>query len=54
MSAFTIPEVKRIIRSVTLAEAEEVVGTAMEMKSYNDIDAYMRKLMEERFDVRVY
>jgi phosphotransferase system enzyme I (PtsI) len=54
MSAFTIPEVKRIIRSVTLAEAQEVVGTVMDMKSYHDIDEYVRELMEDRFDVRVY
>lgn len=54
MSAAGIPEVKRIIRSVTLKEAEEVVGQVMEMKSFHEIDRYVNGLMEKRFDVRVY
>ncbi len=54
MSSVGIPEVKRIIRSVTMGEAEELVGTVMDMRSYVDIDAYIKKLMQERFDVRVY
>ncbi|MFP4509290.1 MAG: phosphoenolpyruvate--protein phosphotransferase [Spirochaetaceae bacterium] len=54
MGAVSIPEVKRIIRSVTMGEAEELVGTVMEMRSYVDIDSYIKRLMQERFDVRVY
>lgn len=54
MGAVSIPEVKRIIRSVTMGEAEELVGTVMEMRSYVDIDSYIKTLMQERFDVRVY
>jgi phosphotransferase system enzyme I (PtsI) len=50
MSAIGIPEIKRIIRSVTVFEAEELVGTIMEMKSYRDIDAHVRSWMEERFE----
>jgi len=50
MSAIGIPEIKRIIRSVTVSEAEELVGTIMEMKSYREIDACVRTWMEERFD----
>jgi phosphotransferase system enzyme I (PtsI) len=49
MSSIGIPEIKRIIRSVTVAEAEELVGTIMEMKSYREIDAHVRAWMEERF-----
>jgi phosphotransferase system enzyme I (PtsI) len=54
MGAVSIPEVKRIIRSVTMGEAEELVGTVMDMRSYVDIDSYIKALMQERFDVRVY
>ena len=51
MSAFTIPEVKRIIRSVSLQDAEELTGIVMEMKSAQEIDEYVRKWMNERFDI---
>jgi phosphotransferase system enzyme I (PtsI) len=50
MSAIGIPEIKRIIRSVTVTEAEELVGAIMEMNSYREIDAYVRAWMGERFD----
>ncbi len=50
MSAFSIPEIKKIIRSVTMSEAEEMVGTIMDMRSYRDIDAYVNKWMRGRFD----
>lgn len=50
MSAIGIPEIKKIIRSVTIAEAEEAAGYIMEMKSYREIDQYMRSWMEEKFD----
>jgi phosphotransferase system enzyme I (PtsI) len=51
MSAFTIPEEKKIIRSVSLSEAEEFVGIVMEMKSAREINEYVRKWMNERFDL---
>jgi phosphotransferase system enzyme I (PtsI) len=51
MSAFTIPEVKKIIRSVSVMEAEELVGNVLEMKSGREIDEYIRKWMDERFDL---
>ena len=50
MSAIGIPEIKKIIRSVTIAEAEEAAGNIMEMKSYQEIDKYMHSWMEEKFD----
>ncbi len=50
MSAFGIPEIKRIIRSTTILEAEELLGTLMDMKSIRDIDRYVRNWMEERFE----
>ncbi|MFQ3620882.1 MAG: phosphoenolpyruvate--protein phosphotransferase [Spirochaetales bacterium] len=54
MSAFSIPAVKKIIRSVSMAEAEELVGTVMEMRSGKEIDGYVRQLMEKRFDLGLY
>lgn len=54
MNAFSIPAVKKIIRSVSMAEAEELVGTVMEMRSGKEIDAYVRQLMEKRFDLNTY
>ena len=50
MSAFGIPEIKRIIRSTTILESEEFIGTLMDMKSFKDIDRYVRNWMEERFE----
>ncbi len=54
MSASVVPEVKRIIRSTSMAEAQEIVGTVMDMKSYDEVDRYVQNLMERRFDVSVY
>tara|TARA_B100000614_G_C14536455_1_gene488609 strand:+ start:261 stop:2003 length:1743 start_codon:yes stop_codon:yes gene_type:complete len=54
MSAAGIPEVKRIIRSVSLAEAEELAGNVMEMRSAAEIDQAVRDHMKQRFDLAVY
>lgn len=54
MSASVVPEVKRIIRSTSMSEAEEIVGTVMDMKSYDEVDRFVQNLMERRFDVSVY
>jgi phosphotransferase system enzyme I (PtsI) len=51
MSAGSIPEVKRIVRALTVREAEEVVGEAMEMNSFKEVDRYLRHLMGDRFGV---
>jgi phosphoenolpyruvate-protein phosphotransferase (PTS system enzyme I) len=51
MSAFTIPEVKKIIRTVSLWDAEELVGTIGEMWSVVEIDEYVNNWMHERFDI---
>ncbi len=51
MSAFSLPEIKRIIRSETIIEAEEFLGTIMEMRSFKEIDRYVREWMEDRFDI---
>ena len=54
MGAVGIPEVKRIIRSVALSEAEEIVGTVLEMRSADEIDRFIRETMESRFGVEHY
>ncbi len=51
MSAGSIPEVKRILRSVSVREAEEIVGEAMELNSFKEVDRYLRHLMGDRFGV---
>jgi len=54
MTPSAIPEVKKIIRSVSMAEAEEIVGNVMEMRAGKDVDGFVRQLMEKRFDVVSY
>ncbi|WP_026245216.1 phosphoenolpyruvate--protein phosphotransferase [Alkalispirochaeta alkalica] len=51
MSSAGIPEVKRIIRSVSMAEAEELAGNVMEMRSSAEIDREVRTYMQERFSL---
>jgi phosphotransferase system enzyme I (PtsI) len=51
MSSGSIPEVKRIIRAISVREAEEIVGEAMEMKSFKEVDRFLRHLVGERFGV---
>lgn len=54
MSAVGIPEVKQIIRSISLAEAEELVGNIMELRNAEDVDRTVRDYMKRRFDLSVY
>jgi phosphotransferase system enzyme I (PtsI) len=50
MSSIAIPEIKRIIRSLTLAEAEELAGSVLEMKSQREVNRRVRQWTEERFE----
>lgn len=52
MGAVAIPEIKQIIRNVTLLEAEELVGTIMDMRTHDEIKTYVEHLMEKRFDYK--
>lgn len=54
MSSFGIPEIKRIIRSVSMMEAEELTGEVMEMGSFREIDTFVKEWMNERFDFLSY
>jgi len=49
LSAFGIPLIKKMIRTVSLSEAEELTGNILEMRSYRDIENFIRKWMEDRF-----
>ena len=51
MTPFGIPEIKKIIRSVSIADAEELVGVVMEMRSHDEINHFVRSWMNERFDL---
>lgn len=53
MSAFTIPEVKRIIRSVRLQEAEELVGRLLDLRSWREIGDAVRTFLGPRLDADV-
>jgi phosphotransferase system enzyme I (PtsI) len=54
MGALGIPEVKRIIRSASLAEAEELAGDVMSMRTAAEINRAVREHMQQRFDLAVY
>lgn len=49
MSPQSLLEIKNIIRSITLAEAQELVKTVMRMDSYININTYVREWMHDRF-----
>jgi phosphotransferase system enzyme I (PtsI) len=51
MSAISIPEVKRIIRSVTMDEARRLAERVMGMSSCREINNFVRHWMEERFEL---
>jgi phosphoenolpyruvate-protein phosphotransferase (PTS system enzyme I) len=50
MSAFTIPEIKQIIRSVSVREAKELVETVSDMGSVRDIDQFVQQWTHDRFE----
>ncbi len=49
MSPQSLLEIKNIIRSITLTEAQELVRTVMSMDSYININTYVREWMHDRF-----
>ena len=49
MSPQSLLEIKNIIRSVTLAEAKELVDKVMHMDSFININTYVREWMHDRF-----
>ena len=49
ISAYMIPEVKRIIRSITYDEAKRLVRKAMTLSTANEIRRHVATMMHERF-----
>jgi phosphotransferase system enzyme I (PtsI) len=54
MNGLSIPEVKKIIRSVNASEAAEFAAEVMRMRSGAEIYAFIKKYMEKSFDLTVY
>lgn len=50
MSPQSLLEVRRIIRGVSFAEAQELAGHVLQMDSYMKINSYIKEWMHERFD----
>lgn len=49
MSSAVIPEIKKIVRSITVSEAEILVGKIMEMETAGQVREYIEEWMNERF-----
>jgi phosphotransferase system enzyme I (PtsI) len=49
MSPQSLLEIKNIIRSITLSEAQELVENVMKMNSHININTYIREWMHDRF-----
>ncbi len=49
MSAVAIPQVKQIIRTTTIPEAEALVSEVLEMESHAEIDRFVGGWMHERY-----
>jgi phosphotransferase system enzyme I (PtsI) len=47
MSAVSIPRVKKIIRSLTLKQAKEIADKALNMESPEDIEEYMKDIVDQ-------
>ncbi len=50
MSASSISEVKKIIRALRMDEAKELAEKVLELESAKEINRYVKKWMEERFE----
>ncbi len=51
MSSVSIPEIKQIVRTTSLVDAEKLVGTILEMKSPEEINKFVKEWMNERYDI---
>jgi signal transduction protein with GAF and PtsI domain len=54
MNGSSIPEVKKIIRSVSFSEAASFAGEVMRMSSGKEIYSFVKRHMERNFDFAVY
>ena len=53
MSPFSIPEIKKIVRSVSLAEAKDALERVLSMTNARKAGEYMNSLVAERFGIAV-
>jgi len=49
MSPVSLPEIKKIIRSVTFSEAKEIVQEALQKKTMTEIGTFLTKIMKQKF-----
>ncbi len=49
VSAFSVPEIKRIIRSVTHQEAVRIARKALEFEKASEVERFMTKIMRKKF-----
>jgi phosphotransferase system enzyme I (PtsI) len=54
MNGSSIPEVKKIIRSVSFAEAADFADEVMRMRSGREIFDFVKQHMEKNFDLAIY
>lgn len=53
VSPSMLPEVKKIIRSVTYEDAEKIADKALQMKSSEQVETYIRNVMATRYKMKV-
>ena len=53
VSPSMLPEVKKIIRSVTFEDAEKVAEKALQMKTSEQIETYIRNVMTTRYKLKI-
>lgn len=53
VSPSMLPEVKRIIRSVTFEDAEKIAEKALEMKTSDQVETYLRNVLLTRYKLKI-
>jgi phosphotransferase system enzyme I (PtsI) len=53
VSPSMLPEVKRIIRTVTFEDAEKIAEKALQMKTSEQIETYIRNVMATRYKLKI-
>ncbi len=53
VSPSMLPEVKKIIRSVTYEDAEKIVDKALQMKTSEQVETYIRNVMATRYKMKI-
>jgi len=53
VSPATLPEIKKIIRSVNYTDARQIAEKALQMKTSEQIEIYIRNVMSTRYKMKV-